>query len=211
MDMTTNTLDTVSLKDFVIPASGIVSTNITFNPSEFAETTTDITITTKDFDFPSWLTELTTTEPLILTGNLITSGVFFNKPMIKNVKVISQEGNPIGVLVFFEDGTKQKAICQKGDTFNLETGIAMCLLKWFYADKPDGSDGTKNANNAIKNAIKVRDKNLALIAEEKKKKAELKEANRKFEEKRHKKSLKRREARIREMVEAIERASVDNQ
>ncbi len=132
---------------------------------------------------------------------------FCDFPDIENVKVIEQEGNSIGVVIYFMDGTKQKAICQKGDTFDLETGVALCLLKWFYALEADGSDGTKNANNAIREALKIREDRLALIEEKKKREEEIKEANRQYSEKRHKKALKRRQARIEEMVEALSQFS----
>ena len=132
---------------------------------------------------------------------------FCDFPEIENVKVIEQEGNPIGVVIYFKDGTKQKAICQKGDAFNLETGVALCLLKWFYALSADGSDGTKNANNAIREAIQIRENKLAEIEAEKEAEKIMREANRQYSEKRHKKALKRREARIEEMVEALSRFS----
>lgn len=41
------------------------------------------------------------------------------------------KGGPKGVIVYFADGTKEKAICEDGDIplFNLDFGITICLCK----------------------------------------------------------------------------------
>lgn len=146
--------------------------------------------------------------PMLITPEIICAGILEHKrPVTKDVKIIKQKnGDPIGVVVFFADGTKQKAVCQKGDTFDLETGIAMCLLKWFYADNAEGSHGTKNSNNAIREVIKVMNDNLALEEKAKEEEQRIKRKQEKNRKRKQKRAMNQREARIQEMTEAIKRS-----
>ena len=47
-------------------------------------------------------------------------------PLIKDIKIPNP--NKV-VIVEFNDGTEEKAICHKDDVFNLETGIMICVMK----------------------------------------------------------------------------------
>ena len=42
---------------------------------------------------------------------------------------------PPATIVFWNDGTKTVAVCEKGDTYNRELGFALCVLKKKYGNK----------------------------------------------------------------------------
>lgn len=86
-------------------------------------------------------------------------------PRVVNYKVYDDEnGNPKAMVVFFADGSKEKAVCEDGDTFNEEHGISVCVTKRMMSDE---GYGTKFYNAIIKDAIKVKKRN-----EQEKQKAE---------------------------------------
>ena len=43
--------------------------------------------------------------------------------------------NDPATIVFWKDGTKTVVKCQKGDTYNPETGLAMCIIKRVCGNK----------------------------------------------------------------------------
>jgi hypothetical protein len=64
---------------------------------------------------------------------------------IKDVNVIVP--NKV-VEVTFEDGSKEKSVCNESDTFSLEQAISICLAKKMFG-------GTKAYNKAIKKGLKA--------------------------------------------------------
>ena len=42
---------------------------------------------------------------------------------------------PPATIVFWNDGTKTVAVCEKGDAYNRELGFALCVLKKKYGNK----------------------------------------------------------------------------
>ena len=42
---------------------------------------------------------------------------------------------PPATIVFWNDGTKTVAVCEKGDEYNRELGFALCVLKKKYGNK----------------------------------------------------------------------------
>ena len=42
---------------------------------------------------------------------------------------------PPATIVFWNDGTKTVAVCEKGDVYNRELGFALCVLKKKYGNK----------------------------------------------------------------------------
>ena len=42
---------------------------------------------------------------------------------------------PPATIIFWNDGTKTVAVCEKGDTYNGELGFALCVLKKKYGNK----------------------------------------------------------------------------
>lgn len=76
---------------------------------------------------------------------------------IKDVNIIVPDKV---VEVTFADGTKEKSVCQKPDTFSLESAISICISK-----KIMGGSGAYN--NAVKRGMKVYEEKLNKEAAEK--------------------------------------------
>lgn len=83
------------------------------------------------------------------------------------------------VKVVFSDGSFTKSVCGENDTFDLDVGITICVIK-----RMAGKDGHRWYNNMIRKAHDIMDRN----AEEKQKyqdyKQKVKERNKKEQEKR---------------------------
>lgn len=116
---------------------------------------------------------------------------------IKSYKVCDNDGVKT-VVVKFEDGSDEHAVCCADDQFELKRGIEVCILK-----KVLGRDNYKTLLRKAMNQVKAIDK-----AEEDKKKAEEtalaaeKAYKAKIEKKKAKRIAKKRAARIEEMKEA---------
>lgn len=63
-------------------------------------------------------------------------------------------------IVTFTDGTQEKAICREGDTFSIETGVTICIMKrilrLMFKEFGDKS-GTNLYNNMLREALKKKD------------------------------------------------------
>ena len=63
-------------------------------------------------------------------------------------------------IVTFTNGTKEKAICREGDTFSIETGVTICIMKrmlrLMFEEFGDQS-GTNLYNNMLRKALKKKD------------------------------------------------------
>lgn len=55
-----------------------------------------------------------------------------NKKLRNKIKRV--EFNKPWTIVIWNDGTVTRCKCQKGDKFNKETGLAICIAKKFYAE-----------------------------------------------------------------------------
>lgn len=109
---------------------------------------------------------------------------------IKSYKVCDNDGVKT-VVVKFEDGSDEHAVCCADDQFELERGIEVCILK-----KVLGRDNYKTLLRKAMNQVKAIDKaEEAALAAEKAYKA-------KIEKKKAKRIAKKRAARIEEMKEA---------
>ena len=63
-------------------------------------------------------------------------------------------------IVTFTDGTQEKAICREGDTFSIETGVTICLMKRILRlmfEKFGEKSGTNLYNNMLRKALKKKD------------------------------------------------------
>ena len=98
------------------------------------------------------------------------------------------------VVVKFEDGTDEHAVCCAEDNFELERGIEVCVMKHIF-----GRDNYKAMLRTSMKQVKAIDK-----AKEDKKKAEAAEKARKakIEARKAKRREKKRNERIGEMIEA---------
>lgn len=110
--------------------------------------------------------------------------------------------NDTVVIVTFADGTTEKAVCNKNDTYDFERAIEICICKKKFG-------GTKAYNSAIKNALRQ----VKAVDDEKKKEAEDKELAKRREAKiakrKAKRKAQRRQQRIDDMSEAFLKAMLD--
>jgi hypothetical protein len=118
-------------------------------------------------------------------------------PQVVNVKTINDKV----VIVYFADGTKAKAVCDKDDTFSLEQGIGICIAKRLMSK--DESRGTSKYNKAIKDALKVMKRNEELRKAKEEIIAEEKRIEEKIKRKKQKRVEKRRQKRVQEIADAI--------
>lgn len=77
-------------------------------------------------------------------------------PEIIDVQVF----NDACVKVFFADGTFEKATARKGDTFNFETGVSICIMKKVLSELTE-DDGNSIYNRLVHHGIKVYEKQQA--------------------------------------------------
>ena len=117
---------------------------------------------------------------------------------IKNVEILGELENVVQVT--FEDGTKEKAICDPDDTFNLEIGISICIAKYLIG-------GSGEYHKAIRQGIKLYKQKEEKRIKEKFQIAELEERRKrkylKNQKRKAKKAEKERLARIQEQAEAM--------
>lgn len=110
--------------------------------------------------------------------------------------------NDTVVIVTFADGTTEKAVCNKNDTYDFERAIEICICKKKFG-------GTKEYNTAIKNALRQ----VKAVDDKKKKEAEETELAKRREAKIAKRKAKRKEQRrqqrIDDMSEAFLKAMLD--
>lgn len=125
----------------------------------------------------------------------------YGLPEIIDVEVI----NNCVTVVTFSDGTKEKAVLDKADVFNLEQGISICITKKLLA-QITGFGGTKVYNGLIKRAIKKHKAKLDTIEKSKQIEEQKKKKYEKIAAKKAKRKAAQREARINEQAEAYRRA-----
>lgn len=112
------------------------------------------------------------------------------------------------MVMFFNDGTKTKAITDKNDTFDEETGILICLFKKLVDNicEIDDTSKYKTIYSLIKMA-KKNNKEYNKAREDKRKEEELEIYRKeKYRERKEKRIERKKEARIKEMEEAYRRA-----
>lgn len=135
---------------------------------------------------------------IVYGANSILGSEFLYK--IIDIKVIV----PDKVLEFtFNDGTKEKTVCDDSDTFSLEAAITIALCKKCMG-------GTSKYNKAVRNAIKLYKKKIKEeeLAKEEQERREKKRAKRKERKKRRvaKKREEEKERQIEIQSEAYIRA-----
>lgn len=126
-------------------------------------------------------------------------------PTVKDVEVL----NDRVVIVYFDDGTSEKALLSEDDEFNLEQGISICLTKRILSTLSNGNGGTVY-NKLIKYCLGVYNKNRHKEKDEEQKQKAAKERRKKIEDKKRKKherkAQREREAQIEIQKEAYIRA-----
>ena len=124
-----------------------------------------------------------------------------------------KERIPVVTVVTFENGRTQTACCDKDDTFNLETGITICvareLMQRYYTNCEDNA-----LNKIIRSGLRLHKKLDKLTQENKEYQEQIKELekNRKAKEqkRRLKRAEKKKEREIEILAEAIRRANADS-
>ena len=126
-------------------------------------------------------------------------------PAVKDVRVI---GDSV-VIMYFADGTTEKAVLNKEDTFSLEQGISICLTKKMLSMISEDS-GSSVYNKLVEHCLNVYKNNRQAEQDEAQKKIADKEAAKKFKEKldrkKARKAAEKREAQIEIQKEAYLRA-----
>ena len=126
-------------------------------------------------------------------------------PHIADVQVIDDKV----VIISFKDGTNEKAVLDKSDTYSLEQGISICITKKMLSMKTNGN-GSSAYNKLLNHCLKIYEDNRK--AEEKSKadewaaKEKKKKAAEKAKSKRIKRANKEREREIEIQKEAYLRA-----
>ena len=96
------------------------------------------------------------------------------------------------VKVTFSDGTFTKSVCSDNDTFNLDIGITICIMKRMMSK----TDGNKKYNDMIRKVHEQMEKNEKAKEEKKAAQIKKKEDNRKANEKKAKKKAAQRAEQI---------------
>lgn len=130
--------------------------------------------------------------------------VVFAREIIPEVTDVEVINNCVTILTF-ADGTKEKAVLDKQDIFNLEQGISICLTKKLLSQLTFGN-GNKTYNKLIKSTMKKYFAKLDAIEEQKKADEQKKKKYAKIAAKKAKRKEKQKEARINEQAEAYRRA-----
>lgn len=126
---------------------------------------------------------------------------------VKSVRVIKDtNGKSIGTIVTFKNGDKQKALVSGGDTFDLDTGLGLCIAK----EMSKVYYGNSNyILNQIHKAHKVYDKECAEKSKEELDKLQRKINQKKKEELAHQRAVARKEKQIEILTEALKRANMN--
>lgn len=128
-------------------------------------------------------------------------------PKITDVKVIKEKV----VIVSFSDGTQEKSVCADGDTFSVENGVTICLMKKLLSDKCHVESGTSIYNKLVKMAMKKVGASEKKKQEEKEKIRAEKRARKEAHDKESKKKRDNRKYLIDICAEALKKAIADTQ
>ena len=141
----------------------------------------------KDTNMPTTL--LTNEQIRRMLGLDCTPSSEDGYPTPKPVKV--ETYNDRVVKVTFKDGSFTKSVCSDNDTFDLDVGITICILK-----RVMGKNGHKLYNNMMRDIHKIMDENEKDKEKARKEKAERKTKQRKTELKAAAKKAKARQEQI---------------
>lgn len=158
---------------------------------------------------PSFVRPIEPNKPSFkMTKDMVSNSADI-KIHIKNIKLLPDENNPRVVIMEFYDGSVEKAVTAKNDTFDLETGLSICVMKKILSAITGTNNGTKLYNNLIKQAIqrfnKIKKERETLeiqkLVIERQKQKKIQKKNAKKERKRKESILAQKEAYIQAMLE----------
>lgn len=124
-------------------------------------------------------------------------------PVIENVSVYpDKDGKDKTVVIKFSDGTTERASTRHGDTFDLETGISLCVAKKLYTTLVN--DGKSSGfSKIVHKAVKIYKNGIKEEEARKKREAEEKLAEQRRIAKRKKRAEKRRQRKVNLLKDAF--------
>lgn len=117
---------------------------------------------------------------------------------------------PKKVIVKFDDGKEEYALCHNDDEFNLEAGITICLCKYMLrkASYDTGDNPTKTYNKIVRQGVKIYKDNVKKEIKKNKEEEAKKIREAAKQRRRKRKAAKKREREIEIIAEAIRRANL---
>ena len=124
-------------------------------------------------------------------------------PVIENVSVYpDKDGKDKTVVIKFSDGTTERASTRHGDTFDLETGISLCVAKKLYTTLVN--DGKSSGfSKIVHKAVKIYKNGIKEEEARKKRETEEKLAEQRKIAKRKKRAEKRRQRKVNLLKDAF--------
>lgn len=124
-------------------------------------------------------------------------------PVIENVSVYpDKDGKDKTVVIKFSDGTTERASTRHGDTFDLETGISLCVAKKLYTTLVN-DEKSSGFSKIVHKAVKIYKNGIKEEEARKKREAEEKLAEQRKEAKRKKRAEKRRQRKVNLLKDAF--------
>ena len=124
---------------------------------------------------------------------------------IKDYKVIPNEENPRGLVMYFMDGTSERVVTRGEDKFDLDVGIQMCLFKKMLSDATNGN-GSSVMNKLVLHAKKVKKNNERFLDKTAAEEAERKRVRANMTAKKQRRAARRKNEQIEMMAEAYRKA-----
>lgn len=124
---------------------------------------------------------------------------------IKDYKVIPNEENPRGLVMYFMDGTSERVVTRGEDKFDLDVGIQMCLFKKMLSDATNGN-GSSVMNKLVLHAKKVKKNNERFLDKTAAEEAERKRVRANMIAKKQRRAARRKNEQIEMMAESYRKA-----
>lgn len=129
---------------------------------------------------------------------------------IKDYKVVPNEENPRGIIMYFMDGTSERVLIRGEDKFDLDIGIQMCLFKKILSDAMCEDYGSSVMNKLVLHAKKVKKNNERFLVKTATEEAERKRVRTNLIAKKQRRSARRKQEQIEMMAEAYRKAMDSN-
>lgn len=124
---------------------------------------------------------------------------------IKDYKVIPNEENPRGLVMYFMDGTSERVVTRGEDKFDLDVGIQMCLFKKMISERTNGN-GSSVMNKLVLHAKKVKKNNERFLEKAAAEEAERKRVRANLIAKKQRRAARRKKEQVEMMAEAYRKA-----
>lgn len=124
---------------------------------------------------------------------------------IKDYKVIPNEENPRGIVMYFMDGTSERVVTRGEDKFDLDVGIQMCLFKKMISERTNGN-GSSVMNKLVLHAKKVKKNNERFLEKNAAEEAERNRVRANQIAKKQRRTARRKKEQVEMMAEAYRKA-----